>query len=602
MVDSARNTARHRRLEEHMTFVHRLRLAPFVAFVALLVSGAGGADAATVNVATTGVNGPACGDVGSPCATLAYVVANRLTTDPDTIQLGAGQFTMPGLVVSQAMASGDTIAGSGSGALPAGTSLEHANAGDNSVLQIDVPLTVRSLSVKVPLGTALARKALGIGAAAAGTHVEDVAVSVENASTAPSIVTEASATGVVFDRLRVTGNHVNDALDLGHGTGAVVQDSVLRGGTAAPANALHMDGGDALVRRTRLSRDFAAAGLDPVVEAISSQLTVESSLVTGGRVGINSQAVPPATSTLTLRGVTIDVANPGTADAPPDRHPIYVRTTMPGAASSTARVERSIFLEQVYTFAEAGSTTKVDCVDSILPLQESATVACGGATGNLAATALDTFVNSAAGDYHLRPGSPAVDGASAALADGESPTDLDGNPRLLDGDRDCLARADRGAYELTGQAADPASCTGPGPGPGPIADPPPNAAPVLDRASFAKAAFPARGKKRGTRLRFRLSEDAAVTVTVEALLAGRRRGKTCVAPTKRNKRAKACTRAKKRGTLALKGKKGDNAIAFSGRLGKTTLAPGAYRARLTARDAGPKKSAERTLRFRVLAK
>jgi hypothetical protein len=260
-----------------------------------------------------------------------------------------------------------------------------------------------------------------------------------------------------------------------------------------------------------------------------------------------------------------------------------------------------VLVEPVYAFAEAGSTVKVDCLDSIVPAQESAIVACGPAGGNLTAAPADVFVNAGLGDWHLKPGSPAVDGAATALAAGESATDLDGNPRLLDGNGDCIARADRGAYELTGfEAACPTPQPQPQPQP-PVGTQPTDPAPVLNRVSLSRAAFATKGKKKGTKIRFRLSEKATVTMTVERVLAGRRKGKKCVAPTRKNRKAKKCTRYAKRGTLTFTARAGDNAIAFAGRLGKTTLPPGTYRARLRAKDATGKTSAERTFTFRVVA-
>jgi hypothetical protein len=580
----------------------RLLISIVAACAATTLAAAGPASADVINVTTSGVDGPACGGVGNPCATPAYALNNRVTPQPDTVSLGAGEFTMPGIVVGNPNASGDTIQGAGSQGLPGGTQLKHSNAGGDAQLWLNVPMTVRALQVKVPLGAAAARTAITVSNTAGGSRVEDVSVLVENASTAPFLVGVGSAPNVVIDRLRTLGNHVNDAVNLHVAAGAVVQDSNLRGGTAAIANALSMDGGDVVVRRTKLSRDFAAPGLDPVVEALNSQLRVESSLIAGGRIGINSQATPGSGASLTLRGTTIDVATAGVADAGVDRNPIYVRTTMPGAATSTARVERSVLVEPVYAFAEAGSTVKVDCLDSIVPLAESPIVACGAGNGNLAAAPGDVFANAGAGDWRLKPGSPAVDGASADLAAGESATDLDGNPRILDGDADCLARADRGAYELTGAAADPAACAPPPPPPPPPGpQPQPNYIPVLQVASFSPAAFRTKGKKKGTTLRVRLSEPATLTVTVEALLPGRRKGKKCVAPTRKNRRAKTCTRSVRRGTASFPAKAGANAIAFSGRLGTTTLPPGAYRAILLARDTTNQASKTLTLSFRIVS-
>jgi predicted outer membrane repeat protein len=50
------------------------------------------------------------------------------------------------------------------------------------------------------------------------------------------------------------------------------------------------------------------------------------------------------------------------------------------------------------------------------------------------------------GDLHLSSGSPAIDsGTNSAIS---LPTDLDGDPRIVDGDGDGTATVDMGAYEL----------------------------------------------------------------------------------------------------------------------------------------------------------
>jgi hypothetical protein len=64
--------------------------------------------------------------------------------------------------------------------------------------------------------------------------------------------------------------------------------------------------------------------------------------------------------------------------------------------------------------------------------------------GNISADPL--FVNSAS-DFHLQPNSPAID-AGTNSAPNLPQTDYDGKPRIIDGNNDCVATVDMGAYEL----------------------------------------------------------------------------------------------------------------------------------------------------------
>jgi len=91
-----------------------------------------------------------------------------------------------------------------------------------------------------------------------------------------------------------------------------------------------------------------------------------------------------------------------------------------------------------------------------------------------------------------------------------------------------------------------------------------------------------------------------VTFTAERLVPGRRKGTSCVAPTRRNRRARPCRRARPAGgavRLALPA--GDSVLGFSGRLFEV-LGPAAYRLVAVARDGAGNASAVRRVSFTLL--
>ena len=64
----------------------------------------------------------------------------------------------------------------------------------------------------------------------------------------------------------------------------------------------------------------------------------------------------------------------------------------------------------------------------------------------------DPLFTGAAGDFHLAPGSPCIDAGTNDPPGGLPVTDIEGNPRPVDGNGDGVAVADMGAHELPSKA------------------------------------------------------------------------------------------------------------------------------------------------------
>src|SRR4051812_10813130 len=105
---------------------------------------------------------------------------------------------------------------------------------------------------------------------------------------------------------------------------------------------------------------------------------------------------------------------------------------------------------------------------------------------------------------------------------------------------------------------------------------------------------------RGTTIRYRLSEAAKVTIAFARNAPGRRSGRRCVAPVRKLRRAKRCTRSIGEGRLVRASGPGAVSIAFSGRIGKRALAVGRHRMTLVATDPAGNASKRATLSLRIV--
>ena len=143
---------------------------------------------------------------------------------------------------------------------------------------------------------------------------------------------------------------------------------------------------------------------------------------------------------------------------------------------------------------------------------------------------------------------------------------------------------------------------GPGPG-GTAAD---KTAPVISGLSLARKSFAVAAAKRkpvvkrGTTVRFRLSESAAVTMTISRTIRGFRSGGRCVARKPAGKKAARCTIQRRIGTVKASGKSGANSVAFKGRISGRPLAAGSYRLAVTAVDAAGNRSGQAATSFKIV--
>jgi streptogramin lyase len=107
---------------------------------------------------------------------------------------------------------------------------------------------------------------------------------------------------------------------------------------------------------------------------------------------------------------------------------------------------------------------------------------------------------------------------------------------------------------------------------------------------------------RAVRFRFRLSEPARVRIAIQRHLAGRRKGRRCVAPGRARSGAKRCTRWRTITSLSRRAAPGPNSIRFTGKVRGRALKPGRYRGLAVATDSVGNLSRPRSAGFRVVAR
>jgi hypothetical protein len=492
----------------------------------------------------------------------------------DRIEIGPGTYdnTSPANIPA-----GVDIVGSGSG--PGGTLLTRSDTSTYNFafkLTTASPSTISSLAVQVP--NALAP--LGFDTNAQMTDVTVDVASGVTYGTGVNIRPDGSLShSTVNVPLSATGS-----TGVGLADGTSVSDSTISG----PLGVQLSGSSAATVQRTTI---HAYEGL----RTEDDELTIDNSLI---RTESGGQGTDPGNFGIyaTVQGGSI----------PPFMHATALTLVGPGAAGSVGMLvdgqegivrdsivrgyEKSFVVDSLSapspSLLVAYSNYDTSPVDEMSSPPPVTIIESHRVTGD------PDFVNPSGGNYRLAPGSPLIDaGDPSGLAAGESSTDLDGNPRIV-------GAHDVGAYELQPFTAPPS----------PPATPD-KTAPTFSSVSetnrvFAvgKSATPVSAKriKTGTTFRYTLSEAANVKLVIAQKLPGRRVGKACRKPSRRNRLARRCTRFVNKGTLTRTGSASQNSVRFSGRIGRRALGPGSYRVTITATDGAGNVSKHASLSFGVV--
>jgi hypothetical protein len=609
-----------------------------------------GAIAATRYVAKAGgVDAPDCTNSAAPCATVGYAVGQA--APGDTIQIGPGLFEEP--VTANVPL---TFVGAGGGSLlgnPGGTTIRAPNAGLNADgangMTLPVGGTVRSMRVQggdggpsgAPSGgdggsgieyessgadpTALSLDGVvvvagdggqgtqppdlgGLGTAGRGIFVRSVAGAVDLTAIHSEfaggqgtgfgngawIDGPAASADLIDSRIPNTDSY-GDALVV-FGGARVMLEGV---DAEARQDVVTIYDGSLAIRRSRLQGEGPGLYVIGSNDESPEVDLIDSLLISGQSTALYVESEEEGSASVRALGSTL-IGHGSEA--------VYVeREEGAGPANLTLRnsIARHLPLFSVFPPTDLranGGTIDADFSSFTTRLEENGgTVTAPGSAHNVAGD--PGFIDPGNDVFILQSSSPLIDrGDPGIVQPGER--DLGGSPRALDGNRDCQAVPDIGAFEVTGQSI---AC---------IVDPRPaiSAFGMTNRV-FAPAGGPKGGKgrparssakrpKRGTRFTFTLSEPAQVTITIERKAKGRKagRGRTarCVKPTPANRKARRCVRFLKAGSLSAQAQAGSQSLRFSGRLRGKALKPGGYRATIVAVDAAGQASDPRRVSFRVV--
>ncbi|MDX6658692.1 MAG: hypothetical protein QOH62_3485 [Solirubrobacteraceae bacterium] len=484
-----------------------LRAVPVLAAVLLVLPAAAQA-AGPWFVAKGGSNANTCLDAAHACLTINGAVGKA--SNGNTINIGAGTFkevVAPGskvlAFVGAGSGAGGTIVdavgvGSHAFSLPQAGTLSHLRAVCESGATLDVGATVggRALVLNDVVVNATGLQspidALPTGAGSLQITVSDSMLRQSGASDAgsPQGAELGGNITATFTRSTVTAT-VDDAIRARDGAHVSVTDSTVAGTTGIRS----LDGTVTILRSTIVGNaDRALSIIGDGSPSISPAVSIDDSLLVGLNVGLGADSSTSSSDAVVIARnstiVTTKTAGEGAA----------VFATASGTGHTTITLDGTI--AHVVPAADgarsdlsaSGTGAKVNAAFSGFVTSSGSSPLPGSGTNVGNEPLLEA-------DYTLRQDSPYVDhGDTIGLKPGE--TALNG-PRVLDGDGDGTATVDIGAFEHAYVTPPPVADPGPPPGPvpAPAAD---TVAPALSKVSVKKS-----------RLTFRLSEKAKVTVKLQ---------------------------------------------------------------------------------------
>jgi PKD domain len=399
---------------------------------------------------------PALAGADMACRTInAAIVKARAVPYPggDDIRIAAGTYSGP-VTLSDAGDDGNLIDGAGIPSLlnPSGTVVNYANNAPTAAFVIPAARTDIKVQDMLVQAQTAANDPRGFEVGGDRITLEDVEVEMEDDSSTEMAIffTPQAEAGVLR---RVTTSGIWDGVGLrSRAPDLSVFDSILAGsGHTSSAFAVFIDGGITTVRHSRLrappAGDAAVARVSPSGPGVT-RLIAESTLITGGRVGVDvNSPLAGESGEAELRHVTVDVGTAGQVDNPLAGFRSVAVGPVAGIAS--ADVDSSLLTERA---TSAGASTPLSCERTDVPSGSD----CVG-SANTTNPPSTLFLDAPGSDWRLRSTSPAIDTGAPILAPSESTADRAGAPRSVDGNFDCVVASDKGAYEIQGRSNTPPS-------------------------------------------------------------------------------------------------------------------------------------------------